>query len=103
MCHRWRTSLPIFAADAEESGGRLPPSGGRSASVLFLALLLSACASAPPERTSSPGLVPVGVAELDITPAEPIRLTGYGSRNEPTGDVKQRLWAKALAFGTASQ
>ena len=41
----------------------------------------------------------VGVAEIDITPDEPIRLTGYGNRVEPAGDVRQRLWARALAFG----
>ena len=39
------------------------------------------------------------MAEIDITPDEPIRLTGYGSRVEPTSDVRQRLWARAMAFG----
>ena len=29
--------------------------------------------------------MPVGVAEIDITPAEAIRLTGYGNREQPTG------------------
>jgi hypothetical protein len=60
------------------------------------------CASAPSKpssasSTSSP--ISVGVAEIDITPDEPIRLTGYGNRVEPAGDVRQRLWARALAFG----
>jgi hypothetical protein len=43
--------------------------------------------------------MPVGVAEIDITPKEAIRLTGYGNREQPTAEVRQRLWAKALAFG----
>jgi hypothetical protein len=40
----------------------------------------------------------VGAAAVDITPEEPIRLTGYGNRTVPTADVRQRLHAKALAF-----
>jgi neutral ceramidase len=67
---------------------------------LLLATSLSACASAPTAReAAATGLIPVGVAEIDITPAEPIRLTGYGNREQPTADVRQRLWAKAMAFG----
>ncbi|MBW3630784.1 MAG: neutral/alkaline non-lysosomal ceramidase N-terminal domain-containing protein [Gemmatimonadetes bacterium] len=46
-----------------------------------------------------PGTVPVGVAAIDITPTEPIRLSGYGDRRAPSDSVAQRLWAKALAFG----
>ncbi len=44
-------------------------------------------------------MIPVGAAAVDITPTEAIRLTGYGNREQPTEDVRQRLWAKALAFG----
>jgi len=44
-------------------------------------------------------LIPVGTARADITPSEPIRLSGYGSRTEPTSEVNLRLNAKALAFG----
>jgi neutral ceramidase len=43
----------------------------------------------------------VGVATIDITPEEPIRLTGYGHRSVPTADIRQRLHAKALAFSDA--
>jgi hypothetical protein len=39
-----------------------------------------------------------GVAQIDITPEEAIRLTGYGNRAAPTSEVRQRLWAKALTF-----
>ena len=74
----------------------------RVAALLF-AVSLSACASAPPARDAqSAGLIAAGVAEIDITPTEAIRLTGYGNREQPTAEIRQRLWAKALAFGTDS-
>ena len=62
--------------------------------------LLTGCATAPQKQSDSvPPALDVGVAEIDITPDEPIRLTGYGNRVEPTSDVRQRLWARAMAFG----
>ena len=63
-------------------------------------IVASACASAtsrPPAAGAA--VLSVGVSEIDITPEEPIRRTGYGNRVEPTADVRQRLWARALAFG----
>lgn len=42
----------------------------------------------------------VGVAKVDITPDYPVRLSGYGNRREECAEVKQRIWAKALAFGS---
>ena len=41
----------------------------------------------------------VGVARRDITPTEPIRLTGYAARKSAHIGVEQKLWAKALAIG----
>jgi hypothetical protein len=38
-----------------------------------------------------------GVAKLDITPTEPIWMSGYAGRKQPSQGVTQRLWAKALA------
>ena len=68
---------------------------------LLFAGWVGGCASSPAARDpqGAAGLMPVGVAEIDITPTEAIRLTGYGNREQPTEDVRQRLWAKALAFG----
>lgn len=51
------------------------------------------------KRGGAAGLIPAGAAQVDITPDGPIRLAGYGSRTDPTADIKQRLTAKALAFG----
>src|SRR5262245_53023626 len=45
----------------------------------------------------------LGVARIDVTPAEPIRLTGYGRRTTNSVGVEQRLWAKALAIGSDAE
>jgi hypothetical protein len=76
----------------------------RATFAVVLALMTASlwgCASSPAARGTqgASGLIPVGVAEIDITPTEAIRLTGYGNREQPTDDVRQRLWARALAFG----
>jgi putative membrane-bound dehydrogenase-like protein len=42
----------------------------------------------------------LGVARRDVTPTEPIRLTGFASRKTSHVGVEQKLWAKALAIGT---
>ena len=44
--------------------------------------------------------VDIGVARRDVTPTEPIRLTGYASRKVPHVGVEQKLWVKALAIGS---
>ncbi len=40
----------------------------------------------------------IGVAKTDITPAEPVRLSGYASRTEPAQEVEDRLFARALVL-----
>ncbi len=39
-----------------------------------------------------------GVARVDVTPAEPIWMAGYASRNKPSEGVKTPLFVKALAL-----
>jgi putative membrane-bound dehydrogenase-like protein len=63
----------------------------------FLVLLLSLCGGAAAWGQQP---WPIGVARIDVTPAEPIRLTGYASRKTNSSGVEQRLWAKALALGS---
>ena len=46
-----------------------------------------------------PSTIPVGIAEIDITPTYPIRLSGYGARRDGTVQVETTLRAKALAIG----
>ncbi|MFN3190309.1 MAG: neutral/alkaline non-lysosomal ceramidase N-terminal domain-containing protein [Aureliella sp.] len=43
-----------------------------------------------------------GAARVDITPESPIRLSGYGSRTEPSQGVDERLFARALVMGYVS-
>ena len=45
-------------------------------------------------------VIQVGVAEVDITPDYPIRLSGYGSRRAESDGIIQRIWSKALAIGS---
>ncbi len=40
----------------------------------------------------------VGVAAVDVTPAYPVRLNGFGGRREEAAGTSQHLWAKALAI-----
>lgn len=44
----------------------------------------------------------VGVAKIEITPEEPIRLSGFGFRREPSAGVESPLYARALAVSTAA-
>ena len=45
-------------------------------------------------------MMAVGVAQVDITPEYPVRLSGFGFRRTESEGVTQRIWAKALAFGS---
>ena len=49
---------------------------------------------------SAASAVEIGTARCDVTPTEPIRLTGYAARKTPHTGVEQKLWAKALAIGS---
>src|ERR1041385_3577160 len=52
---------------------------------------------------AEPALQTIGAARIDVTPPEPIRLTGYGSRRTNSIGVEQKLWAKALALGSDAE
>ena len=41
----------------------------------------------------------IGVAQIDITPGYPVRLSGFGFRRTESEGVTQKIWAKALAIG----
>lgn len=43
-----------------------------------------------------------GVARVEITPREPIWMSGYASRSHPSTGIRQALWAKALAIQSGS-
>src|ERR1041385_3823429 len=64
--------------------------------VIWLSATLAYCGNQQPLRT-------VGVAKIDITPGYPIRLTGYAVRKTESEGVVQKLFAKALAFGSDAE
>ena len=64
-----------------------------------LLLALSLLFAAPFTHAEQIKGIHVGVARVDITPAQPIRLNGYGNRTKPSDGVAQNLWARALAIG----
>ncbi len=39
-----------------------------------------------------------GLSKVDITPEEPLRLSGYADRKTPSGGIEQQLFARALAI-----
>ena len=55
------------------------------------------------EAVSALPPVPVGAAVVDITPAFPVRLTGYGNRATESEAVAVRIHARALAIGGESE
>ena len=44
-------------------------------------------------------LVPVGAAKMDVTPAHPVVLAGYGGRTTELEGIDTRLWARAMVIG----
>jgi len=64
----------------------------------LLAILLPYCNAAEAQTMGV-----AGTATVDITPTEPIRLNGFGGRRQETADIRQRLFARALAFGNAPE
>ena len=57
----------------------------------------------PHTYAQTPEAQAIGVARIDITPQEPIRLSGYGSRRELSEGVHGKLGAKAVAIGGGNE
>lgn len=64
----------------------------------FLAGLLAPLILSCPPGVLAQDIMEVGVAQVDITPSYPIRLTGYADRKRESDGVEQPLRAKALAI-----
>lgn len=60
--------------------------------MLILALLAAQPMAAAPDQWKA------GVAKVNITPAQPVWLTGFGARTNVAQGTLQELWAKALAL-----
>jgi neutral ceramidase len=66
---------------------------------LGLCLLVASHLAAPPSYAVDVDAEwKVGLARVDITPTQPIFLSGYASRNHPYERIETKLYAKALAF-----
>ncbi|MCW5557371.1 MAG: neutral/alkaline non-lysosomal ceramidase N-terminal domain-containing protein [Verrucomicrobiae bacterium] len=66
--------------------------------ILFAALVFLLFSSRADEAVLS-----VGVAEVDITPDYPIRLSGFGGRRTESEGVTLKIWAKSLAVADAQR
>src|SRR5262245_56220943 len=64
----------------------------------FLAVAAWACLARSARAQDAPTYA-VGVAQVDITPDYPVRLSGFGFRRTESEGVTQKIWAKALAVG----
>lgn len=47
------------------------------------------------------GLLRAGIAQVDITPDKPVKMSGYGSRKELSTGIHDRLYARVVAFESA--
>lgn len=65
--------------------------------------LFGLCALWLGAQQSPENWIQTGVASTEITPQEPIRLSGYGSRKTPSEGISQPLYAKALAIGDGTE
>lgn len=73
----------------------------KSSARLFL--LLSFLAWDPSNAAAPAANQTAGAAKIDITSDYPVRLSGYGSRTNEHEGVEQRIFAKALAFGSDTE
>ena len=64
-------------------------------------LVMSAASLANVASAAEPYVV--GVAAVDITPAYPVRLNGFGFRRTESEGVTQPIWAKGIAIGADAQ
>jgi hypothetical protein len=70
----------------------------------FILLIVVGCAASAQNVPPPKGTMEVGIARIDITPEQPVRLAGYGARPKSEAvEIIHRLEAKALAFGSDDQ
>jgi putative membrane-bound dehydrogenase-like protein len=55
-----------------------------------------------PAFAAAPALL-IGAAKVDVTPAFPVRLSGYAARNAESEGVETHLFARALAIGGSAE
>ena len=72
---------------------------GRVMTATLAVFVGCSAASATQKETPAEQTWVVGVAAVDITPGFPVRLSGFGFRRTESEGVRQRISAKAIAFG----
>lgn len=65
-------------------------------------LVIASCLGFPAAAPGAERTMPVGVAKVDITPADPVRMYGYAARKTESEGIAGRLKAAALAIGDDS-
>jgi hypothetical protein len=65
---------------------------------MLIAVAVAANVRVANAATEGPA-TPIGVAQVDITPEDPVRMYGYASRKTESEGIVGRLHAKALAIG----
>ena len=73
-----------------------------SATAMILSLGL-ACSKPTRAADVEADIYKIGVAEIDITPAHPIRLNGFGSRRTESEGVSHRIHARTLSIQHADE
>ena len=71
-----------------------------ASAVMWLVFWWAGCLAVGVVHAKEDPLPFVGLARVDITPAYPVRLSGYAARKTESEGVAQPLWAKALAIGS---
>ncbi len=77
-------------------GGWFGPLRSGNIGVWLLGTFILLMASATFSSASEVSLF--GFAKVEITPEEPLRLSGYGNRTVPFEGIDEPLWARAMAF-----
>lgn len=72
--------------------------------LICVALLWTLHGQTPLAATASPkaATYSVGLSKVDITPAYPVRLNGFGGRRDESEGITQRIYAKAIAMSERS-
>ncbi|MGM0488139.1 MAG: neutral/alkaline non-lysosomal ceramidase N-terminal domain-containing protein [Planctomycetota bacterium] len=64
----------------------------------FSVLVLTAFSWAAAGAEAAEGTREFGFARVDITPDQPLRLSGYGNRSQPFVGIDEPLWTRAMAI-----
>lgn len=70
----------------------------KSAVPCVTALLLAVLSASPASAADDAAPYRCGVAKVDVTPDQPVRLSGYGNRAQPYEGIDERLFARAVGL-----